>query len=284
MTGDPVVPLGGRLFGFTDWNLDDYRYQFADIARSYDWPPRYMAAAFAAPLLAWRHLHRLRLWTCIAFAAYAVVVWVATSHYSRYLMPAYPVLAMLAVGVMWSVARQVGGRLGRRWPGLKGTAGFRTGAGRVALVVVLALVAGRFYNRSGFEWSLVAVNPAERREVMKTWLPDYAGAIDYLQAHPVRKVYQSGMEGVLYYLPFPVWGDHFGPWRYRDFLGLAPERLAARLREQGFEMIVVRRPDFPSAEMPAFGHYFRTVYEDPVFRIFTLAAEPPQDAPGTTAR
>ena len=270
MTGDPVAPLGGRVFGFTDWNLGDYRHQFADIARSYDWPPGYVAIACAAPLLAWRHLRRSTLWGCIAFAVYAVVVWMLTSHYSRYLMPAYPVLFMLVAGVASALSAQIAALLGRRWPGPRGNTPRRRGLQVTVVAVFLVLAGGRYYNRNDFEWSLVATAPAQRQEVVRLWLHDYAGAIDYLQARPGRKIYQSGMEGVLYYLPFPIWGDHFGPWRYRDFLGLPPERLAARLRDERFELIVVRKPDFPSAGMPAFDRYFQAVYEDPVFRIFEL--------------
>ncbi len=275
MTGDPVSPLGGTVFGFTDWNLGDYRHQFYDIARNYGWPPAHVAVACAAPWLAWRHPQRRTLWACIGFAGYAVVVWLLTSHYSRYLMPAYPVLFMLVTGVFAHAVGWAAASWSRRWPTWRGRARLGRRVQGMAIALMLLLVTGRYYNRNGYEWSHVAVDPAERRAVVRTWLADYAGAIDYLQAHPVRKIYQSGMEGVLYYLPFPVWGDHFGPWRYRDFLALAPERLAERLREQGFDLIVVRRPDFPSAEMPAFGRYFDTVYEDPMFRIFTLTAVPP---------
>ncbi len=274
MTGDPVAPLGGTLFGFTDWNLGDYRHQFFDIALNYDWPPAFVAIACAAPWLAWRHPRRGALWACTGFAGYAVAVWLLTSHYSRYLMPAYPVLFMLVAGVVAHAVAQAAALWSRRWPAWQGRARLGWGAQGVVVALMLALAAGRYYNRSGYEWSLVAADPAQRREVVRARLADYAGTIDYLQAHPGRKIYQSGMEGVLYYLPAPVWGDHFGPWRYRDFLALAPERLAERLRQQGFELIVVRRPDFPSAEMPAFGQYFQTVYEDPMFWIFTLRAAP----------
>ncbi|HWU97769.1 MAG TPA: glycosyltransferase family 39 protein, partial [Oxalicibacterium sp.] len=31
LTGDPFNPVGGRIFGFTDWNLADYKAQFQDL-------------------------------------------------------------------------------------------------------------------------------------------------------------------------------------------------------------------------------------------------------------
>ena len=275
VAGDPVAPLGGRLFGFTDWNLGDYRHQFYDIALNYDWPPGYVAIACIAPLWAWRHPHRGRVWACIAFAAYSVAVWMATSHYSRYLMPAYPVLFMLVAGGVSALVARGAALLGRRWPGLQGDARFRRHWQAAAIAVVLVLAGGRYYNRHVAEWSLVAVDPAQRRDVVHLLLADYAGTIDYLQARPGRTIYQSGMEGVLYYLPFPVWGDHFGRWRYRDYLGMEPGRLAARLKSEGFDLVVVRKPDFPSANMPSFDRYFETVYDDPVFRVFELRAVAP---------
>jgi hypothetical protein len=86
------------------------------------------------------------------------------------------------------------------------------------------------------------------------------------------------MEGALYYAPAPIWGDHFGPWRYRDFVMLAPHELAQRLAKFKFDTLVLstggREALLNHADMP---RYFSEVHTDPAFRIFKVKASADDD-------
>jgi hypothetical protein len=71
MTGDPFNPIGGRLFGFTNWNLDDYRLQLEDVRLHAALPNPLMWAVLAAPFSAyWKRSAALR--AAVVFCAYSL--------------------------------------------------------------------------------------------------------------------------------------------------------------------------------------------------------------------
>jgi hypothetical protein len=76
------------------------------------------------------------------------------------------------------------------------------------------------------------------------------------------RIYQWGLEGVIYYAPHPIWGDHFGPWRYRDrdIQRLSSNDLAKKLTHDGFETLLVRSDSVPGLEAkPDFRRYFQEI-------------------------
>ncbi|WP_198969039.1 ArnT family glycosyltransferase [Xylophilus sp. ASV27] len=275
MTGDPVAPLGGRIFGFTDWNMGDYAHQFEDIRLNYGWPHPALWPALLTPLLIPRARHRMAYACAVVFGGYSVAVWMATSHYPRYLLAAYPVLCILSVSVCCSIAQWLLEPLARHaalvWADVRARAVLKTGSYAIALSLLV------HFAQPGIarEWSLVAVTPEARAEVVKVALPEYAGTLDYLQKHRGLRVYQSGMEGALYYAPPPIWGDHFGPWRYRDFVTLPPRELAQRLRQQKFDTLVLSVAGRERLlDDPDMARYFTEVRSDPFFRIFRVKPSP----------
>ena len=101
LTGDPFNPLGGKLFGFSDWNAADYQLQFDDIKRNFGWPSWLLWPALQTPFAA--RVRRLPgAQGAMIFGAFGTVAWLLTSHCPRHLMPFYPVLALLvAAGWHW---------------------------------------------------------------------------------------------------------------------------------------------------------------------------------------
>ena len=63
--------------------------------------------------------------------------------------------------------------------------------------------------------------------MLQEHIPGY-GVLTYLRDHPQARIYQLGLEESLYYAPRPIWGDVFGPWRYRDYQSLSPQALRRR--------------------------------------------------------
>lgn len=275
MTGDPFNPLGGKFFGFTDWNLADYEYQFADIRRVYGWPHVAFWAALLAPcLLSLRQIKGLR--AAMVFCIYATLVWATTSHYPRYLMPAYPLLALLAVCVWW---RLLQGALhfvgGTAWHRLNPSTRTRIqNGGEIVLLAVLTLACVDSFAR---KWPQVAATPEARQAFLqRTALLAYGDTLDYLHAHSMGKIYQSGMEGALYYAPQPMWGDSFGPWRSQDFLRLEPRALAAKLAQQQFNTLVLHSPSYRSlVSHPDFLQYFAEAHRTENYTIYRVIDNPP---------
>lgn len=90
------------------------------------------------------------------------------------------------------------------------------------------------------------------------------------------KIYQSGMEGALYYAPQPMWGDSFGPWRSQDFLRLEPRALAAKLAQQQFNTLVLHSPSYRSlVSHPDFLQYFAEAHRTENYTIYRVIDNPP---------
>lgn len=267
LTGDPFNPIGGKLFGFTSWNLADYEYQLADIRRNAGWPSWMFWMAALVPLF--KSLRgRPHVRGAALFCGYAVAVWLLTSRYDRYLMPAYPVLALLSglfVRFVWTSASAMAARFGvrpQRW--LAGS----------AWMAATGLVLGLGFKRLEASWERIATTP----EARAGFLQDRVSGFRLVQkAAQFRgaKIYQWGLEGAIYYAPNPVWGDHFGRWRYRDIDSLPPAQLAAKLRSEGFDLLLVHAERVAGFEArQGFADQFLAVLDEDGHKAYRLA--PPQ--------
>lgn len=274
LTGDPFNPLGGKIFGFTDWNLADYEYQFADIRRVYGWPNGIFWVAALAPLLP--SLRKAKgLPAAMIFCSYATLVWAVTSHYPRYLMPAYPLLALLAACVWWRPLQTAlqfigGGTWHRLAPDVRNRV---QGIGWALVLSGLALACVLGLSR---KWSDVSATPEARQAYLqKNALSTYGDLLEYLRLNPMGKIYQSGLEGALYYAPQPIWGDAFGPWRSRDFMHLEPDALAAKLTSMNFDALVLHTPSYPNLlSHQHFKQYFVEVHNTTNYKVFRIAGHP----------
>lgn len=268
LTGDPFDPLGGKFFGFTDWNLGDYQRQLADIHANFGWPPSFLLLALLSPIALRHRLSRPHVSCAIVFSSYAFGVWLVTSHYPRYLMPAFPVLAALAaVGLMMPI-QSVFNTYARE---IHFKRSVTTGAWLVASIFFLGLVGIELRHAGNYQISVIAVTPVQRKAIVATAFPEYAGVINYFAKHTGRKIYQIGLEGVTYYLPHPIYGDHFGPWRYSDRVSLSPADLADFLKKKNLNSLVFSAISYPLIlQNPKLNDYFELVYSDSIYHILNL--------------
>ena len=64
--------------------------------------------------------------------------------------------------------------------------------------------------------------------------------LQYASKHPMGRIYLSGSLGdAVYYAPNPIWGDVFGPWRYRDIVSSSPENFSKELLRRNFDATIV---------------------------------------------
>ncbi|HJW28641.1 MAG TPA: hypothetical protein VJ508_05245, partial [Saprospiraceae bacterium] len=74
MTGDPFNPLGGPLFGFSDWNAEDYAYQIVDVRSRAEKLPWLLWPALLVPIIP--EARRRTDWKlAIGFGGYSILVW-----------------------------------------------------------------------------------------------------------------------------------------------------------------------------------------------------------------
>lgn len=260
-TGDPFNPIGGPFFGFTDWNAEDHAWQFADLRRNAGLPSWVLWPALLAPWLpALRQVPAARaaMWLC----AWMLLVWLASSRYPRYLMTAYPLLALLSAAVCVDVLRRVPAQPLAR---------FKPMARRAAwLVVAAAATAACLANYK--QMTGIAATPEARAALLHAKVRGY-GMWEHLRVHPVGRIYQLGLEDSLYYAPQPVWGEVFGPWRYRDVLNLPARQQHHKLASQHFDALVIDTERMSGVvTQPGFGDWFELLRSDGYVQLYRLRA------------
>ncbi|MBV5331870.1 hypothetical protein JZU69_05835, partial [bacterium] len=259
LTGDPFQPMGGRIFGFTDWNLADYLTQFADLKRQAGWPEWDLWSILLIPLFRTLRTH-LYMKGALSVCVYGFTFWIATSHYPRYLLPLYPLMCILSVVAWEEIFRQCPKNIGflqaPRAPQAVKTAW-------VALLVIFL----PFLCHSWIKGlAKVAPTPASREALFHKRIPSYA-ALTYVKNNPSNKIYQYGLDDAIYYSGERLYGDVFGPWRYTDFVNLPAREFALKLIAHGFDTFISRdaksienQVDFAKYFSPVFARNGVTVY------------------------
>ncbi len=262
MTGDPFNPVGGKLFGFTNWNLDDYRNQFEDLRRHAGWPHWTLWPALTVPL--WPALWSQKVLRHAFLAVgYMVATWAVTSRYPRYLMFAFPLLSLLAAASTMQAVRKLKEWLAKKYP--------KESKWRCILgYVLLAAVTLPSLHTAKKHWKNIAPTKNTREAMLAERVSGY-GVWTYLRSHPQTKVYQLGLEDAIYYAPRPIWGEVFGPWRYHDYSELPSDRLFQKLKKEGFTALVIHTGRFPAVNIRAhFEHYFQLLHHDDQVMLYTL--------------
>jgi hypothetical protein len=260
LTGDPFNPMGGRIFGFTDWNASDHHWQFEDLRRARGWPAWPLWPALAVPFIP--QLRRsVAVRRALLMGGYMTVAWAASVPYPRYLLSAYPVLALLsAAGGVYLIRR-----VSKEWAPLRKRAVVVAAASLVLLYLALTATAEivRY-------WKRISPTPEARAMLLTQRVSGYP-LWAHLKTHPVGRIYQLGSEDSLYYAPQPIWGEVFGPWRYSDYALLPPAQLHQKLAREHFDALAIHSERFPQvASHPEFQRYFETVWTEGSVKLYKL--------------
>lgn len=271
-TGDPFSPLGGRWFGFHDWNEWDLTAQFNDLKGVANWPPMALWPALLALCLP--RFYRDSAWrSAMLLGLYATGVWYLTSHYDRYLLPIFPVLALLSAQVIGDLGKP----LWRRCPQIMLEPVWARQQFILLLSLVLVVLLGGYgWNASQRTLQQVAFTAEQRDAILTQQLPAYP-LVQKLHQPPGRRIYQFALENMTYYAPNPIWGEIFGPWRNHDRMQLGAKGLALRLRAEGFDTLLIRKDVLGLFEHDAdFTQYFRSIDKAPGAEAFDIL---PQQTP-----
>ena len=244
ISGDPIHPIGGHLFGFWLWTPADLAAQHSDLDRVRGWRDWVLLPAFAAPLL-WRGATPV-VRGLILCAAGALLLWYLVSGYWRYLMPAYPMLAILSAAVVVALWQRAG--LPSAIPKLARTLNRRLRLAVAALVLVA--VATTLAHDLRKELGRVIPDGEARAQYLAKKFPGYA-LLRTSDDAPAKTLYQLGFEDEIYYLGTSVRGDWFGPGRYTDVMALTQDAgaLAAHLAALGTDRFLVHRSRQPFANL-----------------------------------
>lgn len=257
ISGDPVHPIGGPLFGFWLWNVGDLQGQFGDLDKFRGWPEWFFAPALGA-ILFWRGattFYRGLLLTALGMTA----LWYLTSGYPRYLLPAYPLLALLTGAVVLDVWSRSGLDAWYRSAVLRLDPRLR----RAFLPLLLVAVAVNGVGEVAKSQDQLVVREEDRGAYLERRFPGY-GLLRALGYPKVGPLYQLGFERELYYLGDAVRGDWFGPGRYADVMALTQDAAALaqhleRLDAAGLLVNLGRLPFSDLAWDPRLAEHFELI-------------------------
>ena len=260
ISGDPVHPLGGGIFGYWAWNADDLAAQHADVARYGHHLPIILAPALVSVLLAGRRRPEDIALMVMAYAGLAL--WYLTSRYDRYLMATIPFLAILSARALVAGARLIGERVstGRRSRGKTGRWSAPLESAAFALLFLACLAIGfREWEKACFTGA--CVERVYARELL-SW-----PAVRNVDGFEELRLYQFGLENEFYVLGDKAAGDWFGPYRYARIKASSSDPVALRdvLLDLGRDSILVNRARVGFAGIPQTADLageFEVLYED----------------------
>lgn len=212
ISGDPFHPAGGQYAGYFLWNAQDLLLQTAEqgmhgVEKNIMniWPALQKAGVgilAMTPLMVFRWKSLSTGVKLIALSSIAYFFfWFFVTQVERYIQPALPPLVFLIVYSAWTL-------LVRRRELPKGYQ---------ILVIVLFAIALVYtgYERKNelddwerYQYPKESISLMDRANELS---PQYGG-----------KLLQLGFENLIYYFHGTAFGDHFGRFRYRDFLENPP--------------------------------------------------------------
>lgn len=263
ISGDPIHPAGGPLFGYFWWSAQDLLDQKGELSRrgvgtslSLLWPAlvhaqvTLIAPAFLTPLF-FRRGDRSLVFAYGVFLAY-FVFWFVSVQVPRYLAPLLTLACFLTILVFYRAAmRTLVHRLAVRWPLV-----LRPVATDVAVAVLVALMIP------------VALNRAQ--ENMVQWgnvLESRAGYRLYQSANALipekgPRLVQVGFENGVFFFRGQAMGDWFGPARYSQFIKctrdcrlIAPSAMLGMMAQLDSRMFIVNSRRF-AIDLDAYRLYF----------------------------
>lgn len=271
VSGDPIHPMGGPLLGYWLWNAGDIEAQFQDLARVAKPPPWYLWPSVGSLLFIRSSAPVPK--GCMVVTTTAVVVWALVSGYDRYLLPMYPMLALLSSYFIYRLCMLV--HADRVIATYMEKSGSKVPMA-ITVVVLLAIIYdwGKSTYRDINE--LVLPNSPERTALLINTYPGVA-LLNALDQPLSGTLYQLNFEDEIYYLGTPVLGDHFGKDRYRDVMrhvGKSAE-LSHHLRSLGATYLMVnlaRNENFiaGATKDPAFSQYFEQVSITPAAVLYKI--------------
>jgi 4-amino-4-deoxy-L-arabinose transferase-like glycosyltransferase len=289
VTGNPVFPFFGQIFGYGPWSAEDVHFQLKEMAShglgrsplallALPWNLLVHRTAFnmtaplspfyllLSPVILVAGVAQRRVRGLLSISLGYVLFWFATVQVARYLIPVLPFLSLLAGAGL--------DRIASRWL----PSGGRGGRGlALVLLVASALVApGWLYAiyRVGKHGSPPA-SVVTRDTYLARRLPSYPAYKLLNERHGTRyRVYSLRRENMAYFADGTFMGDWFGPARFSQIFGRLGDARAlyAELNRLGADYFLVstERGNVRLPDDTFFRDHFKLVYAQGPVTLFRL--------------
>lgn len=249
LSGDPIHPAGGAIFGYHLWSAEDLVSQYVEQSRhglEKTWPLFFHAFAHAKAQIIWlglstvlflRVLPRAIVPLWIVLAMYSLF-WFYVTQVSRYLVLVLPIAGLLAAATLNRVWRTT--ELDANMP-----EALRRGLGVGVAWAALAVPGGGLLN----QW-LAAPSLAVQLDSQPAYV--LASKANDLAPQYGARMLNIGFENAAYYYRGQFMGDWFGKARFPDFAYFHNHRWYMRsafevsqsMRERGVSLLLVHRDEF----------------------------------------
>lgn len=328
ISGDPFSPFGGEFFGYWLWDEKDLFSQSQNLYRGYGTPKNLasllilpwnllfhpgkfmegalspaMIAAFPAPFF-FMKLSRYQRMLCI-FVFVNIVIWFFTSQILRYLLPVFPMIALLSATILVRIYSSIIEKLRSIFSKSPFSAQLlRITVGIAAAVIVISpsfvdvrtmeKVKETIHGLKALEEINALQAPYENylntelvratlrdplpvtRQMRDDYLSEKIRAFNLLQIAnktPSLTIYQIGFEDSFYFAEGKMIGDHFGPARYRIVLDVLPhsKKLHATLSSMDIQLFLMDKGErFTMDFDSSFHNYFKLIAEDHHGKLYRL--------------
>jgi len=281
LSGDPIHPAGGNIFGYYLWDAQDLINQKSEQS-SHGVAPGSLniigalkAAGVILPMglaigsLLLRNLSRPLGFFQFIFISY-LLFWFFVTQVDRYLAPIYGVAILLASYVLYAIYPLT-------WikPFLD-TKPVKIQSATAFTIILLCLfpLAGKKYYKAN--------------EAMNHWqyiLEHYPGYRTFSEANSLiptfgNKLVHVGFENAIYFFDGIAIGDWFGPGRYRDMMNcnnpdkpcemVEPEKMKALMNKFGAKILAIPKERLPTFDKNIYLGYFDLVSENDEGVLMTL--------------
>lgn len=298
ISGDPVSPFGGDVFGYWLWNREDIVAQSQDLLTSrgtsrnlisllklprnlFFHPDKFgegslswgIFAVFPAVLLV-KKLGSFNKKICI-FVFINIIIWFFTSQILRYLLPVLPMIALLSASVLiYLYANFIQKPLDMRFSNnliLRHASQTVISAIAVSLIIlpVLRLDAGIL---RGVSKDPFPVTQEMRHEYLCRKIESF-NLLQVANEHPLLNIYQLGFEDSFYFSQGKMIGDWYGPARYSMILDVIGDskKLYDKLNSMSIQLFLVSTGRSLKITFDrSFSDYFDMIVEDEYGKLYRL--------------
>ncbi len=282
ISGDPIHPAGGGLFGFFLWDAGDLAYQAREQA-THGVPPATLnlwGALKIAGVLPWlfaiaglvfrKRPAAIRFFQFI-FCAY-LAFWFFVTQVERYLAPIYATGTFLSWYTLYCLYRLIPSRItSRMLPTARSRLTQVSISSFIMAIVLLPLGLNQYRTASAamHDW--------------QTALEHRSGYFLFSEANKLipqfgDRLVQIGFENAIYFFDETVIGDWFGPGRYRDIascseekcIPLSPEQMRDVMEKFNARMLAISNGVFPQLNKTAYARQFDLVLQNHEGLLMTL--------------
>ena len=267
ISGDPVHPLGGRIFGFFLWDAGDLLELMAEQA-THGIPPmtlNFWAAFKMAGVLFWvlavltvpfrKQTPPIR-WMQFIFIAY-VIFWFFVSQVERYLSPIYATATFLSWYFIHLVASNIGVK--RRLDV------FLRPYKEITSVLLMGIVIFPLIGKQ-YKAAQLSVDDRQLELENRQGYKLFSLASRYMPKFGTRLIH-IGLENAVYFFEGTAIGDHMGIARYRDMMDcvlgkcrvLDPEQMLKIMHKFDAKMLIISTTYFSEIDKEKFEKKYKTL-------------------------